>query len=60
MRKPITTWYKQKWEFNHFEDGHVDSAIPTAKFAEQRKAWGSGVWKKKHAYLVDGKVVEDG
>jgi len=58
MKKKITVWYRQKWEHNHIEDGHVELKSPTPMCKEQEKSWKRETWKKKHAHLVDGKVVE--
>ena len=57
-KEPITTWYKQKFEYNHYESGHSEAEKPKAHYPEQEKSWGNEVWKRKHAYLVNGKVVE--
>jgi len=54
----VTLWYKQKLEYNHLENGWSEEDRPVGKFAEQRKSWSSGIWKRKHGYLIDGKVVE--
>jgi hypothetical protein len=64
---PVTKWYrfypdtkkeKAHWEFNHIQMGHVEANKPTLMFPEQ-KSWLNATWMFKHAYLIDGKVVDN-
>lgn len=53
--KPITVWFKKnddgKFDYNHFEDGHVTAEHPTPLHESHKKAWARGHWKSEHAYL---------
>jgi hypothetical protein len=64
---PITVWYRwlrndggdYYWDFNHVEDGHITTDLPTPKCPEHKRIW-QGKWKFEHAWLTDelpGKVV---
>ena len=60
--KKITVWQRyseshKDWEHNHIEDGHIISDKPTGNTKEQKRLWGGGKWKYKHAHLTDKNVV---
>lgn len=61
--EPITLWYRDvqidpakppRFEFNHYEHGHVEALAPTPVSEEQRRAWRNAQWQYRHAYLVAG------
>jgi len=57
----ITVWIKLNngvYEHNHIEEGHSFNQKPTPKFDSQ-KSWLNNQWLKKHAYLVNNKIVQN-
>ena len=62
---PVTLWFREGdkgFEFNHLEDGHVESDRPTPKVPSHKAAWAKGTWVSEHAWLDAGippKVLHD-
>lgn len=62
--KRITIWsiLKENGDkiHNHIENDWVDGdfPLPFKKEFTNQLSWKNMKWKKRHAYLVDGKVVE--
>ena len=64
-KKTITVWERHtksndgswKWEHNHISDGFDDSQQePTPVSEDQGRLWKGSEWRKKKAFLVNGKV----
>jgi hypothetical protein len=52
----ITMWYRnddKTPEYNHYEEGWVESPTPTPKVIEQ-KGWGKSKWIKEYGYSIPG------
>jgi hypothetical protein len=44
-------------EFNHIEDGHVETDVPKAVTAQQQKNWAGGLWRREYATLAPRSVA---
>lgn len=63
----ITIWNrydenKKVFDFNHYEEGWVDTEFPLPIFADSagQVAWVNHTWKREYGYLVGGVVTRKG
>ncbi len=57
LMQPCTLWFKRDvredvWEYNHLEDGHAQTRVPSPKTPGQA-GWKGGLWQRSHAWLTD-------
>jgi hypothetical protein len=62
-KEQITCWYrfihkKNKFEFNHIQNGWNELLEPKPQNEQQAKDWKGARWKKTLGILKDGKVTE--